>query len=187
MKLVETGGSPCTRLLVCLDLQRASLPDGVETERDTRRSIANCSRVLAHAREWDWSILHVHARHPGDGWRSRPIEGLEPWATEPVMTRAGLSAFANPSFRELLRGADRAQLILIGFSWSSSCLATVLSARDRGIAVTVVQDAMDDPQRSTGEADSLQGPAQILAAHFSRMVSTDEFIGRPPLRLVASR
>ena len=194
LRLVGAEGTPRPSLLVCLDLQRSAISRQGEREgaaaglgRETREGLSNCRRVLAHAREQDWSIVHVHRKGRTDGGMSRPIERLEPRPTEPVMTRDGPSAFACRHFRDLLRGADRVQLILIGFGWTTSCLATVFAARDRGMGVVVVEDAMGEESEPADDEGRAQAAARILARRFARMATTDSMVGNPTLRLAASR
>ena len=75
---------------------------------------------------------------PADG---RPIEGLEPLVSEPVVYRRGVSAFSSSAFRSLVAGFG-CELVIIGYSMSSSCLATAMVAYDNGLAVTLVEDAV---------------------------------------------
>ena len=189
MTLVDATGAPVRRLLVCLDLQWLNAPVGSDPgARTAHGRIANSRRVLAHAREWDWSICHVHGRETPQSRPSRPIAGLEPRPSEPVMTRDGVSAFSSWSFRELVEGASGAQLVIIGFSWPSSCLATVFSARDRGLAVVLVEDAIGVAASWGPEARAVEAAARAMAATFAALTTTDALVGRrPPLRLVAAR
>ena len=190
LRLVGQDEEPRPRLLVCLDLQRSAISasgSDATVGRETREGLANCRRVLGHARGQDWSIVHLHHKGGTDGGMSRPIEGLEPRPTEPVMTRDGPSAFASRHFRDLLRGAERVELILIGFGWTTSCLATAFAARDRGMGVVVVEDAMGEDSDPADDGGRAQAAARILTGRFARMTTTDFIIGNPTLRLAASR
>lgn len=179
---LAASGRHRPRLLVCHDLQQASLPgDGAVTPSRAQRALGNCRRILRHARAWDWSIVHAHRRLSGSG--GRPIAGLAPRPSEPVMTRQGLSAFSNPSFRDLVGGAREAQIVLIGFCLASSCLATLFSAYDLGLLTLLVEDAVTTGREAAGaHAESL---AKTIAAPFAEFSSTDDLIGaRPAPRLV---
>ena len=80
------------RLLVCLDLQRASLAHRRSAGADG--CVVNCRRVLAHARHADWRVVHVHSKMECPD-EARPIEGLEPLVSEPLVYRTGISAFSS--------------------------------------------------------------------------------------------
>jgi nicotinamidase-related amidase len=134
--------------LICLDLQRDYVVPG-----RPRYSIANtevaatCAQVLGLARDEGWRV--VHSQYRGDAvapWPRElfgaPIEGLRPLVSEPVYFRRGLSAFANPGFTAELRGARGADVYLIGFSLSDTCLATALAGVDEGLSLTLVEDAV---------------------------------------------
>jgi len=186
MRLIKTAGAPTHRLLVCLDLHQAALPGEDEAwEGHVRRCVANCRRVLGHARAWDWSIVHVH---PRSAFRTpaAPIAGLEPRPTEPVMLRDGVSAFSNLSFRALAAGARRAEMVLIGLSFSASGLATLFSAHDFGLPAVVVEDAVCAEPAAGSRSWSSEALLLEIAAPFARTVSADQLIGSlRALRLVA--
>jgi nicotinamidase-related amidase len=177
VNLTSVTGRRRPRLLVCQDLQQASVPEGEpQASVHVRHVIGNCRRILNHARAWDWSIIHIHRRHASAG--DHPLEGLAPRLSEPVMARRGLSAFSNRSFRELVGGAPQAQIVLIGFCLASSCLATLLVAHDFGLFTLLVEDAV-----STGaetEGGRIEVLARSIAAPFSAITLTDELIGRRP-------
>ncbi len=167
------------RLLVCLDLQQAFAPDGPGVRAGAAGCVENCRRILDRARGWDWSIVHSHRRTGLERTVSPPVRGLEPRATEPVMTRQGLSAFSSGSLRALVEGAREVELVVIGLSFATSGLATLFSALDLGLSVVLVEDAVGPPGT---EQAALQ-----IAGPLARLVSTDRLIGQEtPLRLVSS-
>src|SRR5690606_17134955 len=86
-------------LPVCLDLQQASLAHGRGLMGDD--CVINCGRVLRHARVCGWQVVHVHARQ-ADSEATRPIAGLEPLTTEPLVYRSGVSAFSSRVFRQMV-------------------------------------------------------------------------------------
>lgn len=189
MNLVHCQDRARHRLLVCLDLQRAFLPAGRDpgAARAVHRRIGACRRLLDHAREWDWSVAHLHRRITSDPQLARPIEGLEPLPSEPVLVRDGVSAFASRTFRELVQGAFDAELVLIGFSLSASCLATVFDANDRGLKTVVVDDAVWAASAGVFASSAVEPIARALVAPYAEQTSTDQLIGaRQPLRLVAA-
>lgn len=180
MNIVAASGQPTPRLLVCLDLQQANAPNEADLEdEDLRRKLANCRRILDHARAWGWDIVHVHSRHP-EGPLTKPIRGLEPRPCEPVMARSGVSAFSCRSFTELVDGALGAEIVLIGFCLATSCLATLFAAHDRGLATLVVEDAVAAAPRAATPPGLVEAAARTIAAPFARAVSTEQLVGRRP-------
>ena len=116
---------------------------------------------------------------------SRSFEGLEPSPTEPVLYRTGLSAFSNRAFRQSVRAAHDAELILIGLSLTPSCLATALAAYDHKISVTLVEDTLcGGPDDSLG-IEAIDIVSRSIVAPFARIVRADELIDlRRGLRVV---
>ena len=164
------------RLLVCLDLQRVSL-----AHRDTAdRCVINCRRVLAHARDENWRIVHVHSRK-ADRQDNRPIEGLEPLTSETLVYRTGVSAFSSRVFRQLVKGLD-CELVIIGYSMSSSCLATAMVAYDNDLAVTLVEDAVSATPLDPVTRDAIEVVARQIARPFVGLTTTSDLLG--PTRLL---
>ena len=164
--------------LICLDLQRDYVVPG-----RPRYSIANtevaatCARVLGMAREDGWRVVHSQYRAETVApWPRElfgaPIEGLRPLVSEPVYFRRGLSAFANPGFTAELRGARGADVYLIGFSLSDTCLATALAGVE-GLSLTLVEDAV-------GATEELAAAdvARIILKPFVQLDSSRRLIAR---------
>ena len=187
MNLVANSGRPRPRLLVCLDLLEVNAPADEDPELTRIRiRLLNCRRVLEHARAWGWGVVHVHRRSRCDLGPSRPIRGLEPLPCEPVMTRDGFSAFSSKSFCELVAGAHEAQVVLIGFCLASSCLATLFDAHDRGLDATIVGDAVAATPLAAVCPAQAEPVVRSIAASIAAAVSTDQLVGRAPLRLVSA-
>jgi nicotinamidase-related amidase len=179
VNLVATSGRPRPRLLLCLDLQEAHAPQGEGEEAEAvRLRLINCRRILDHARAWGWNIVHVYRRHGPLSGLSRPIEGLEPLPSEPVMARDGVSAFSCRSFDELVEGAHDAEIVLIGFCLASSCLATLFGAHDRGLSAVFVEDAVSAAVQADASQQALEPVVRSIVASFAQVMSTDQLIGR---------
>lgn len=174
------------RHLLCLDLLSSELPP--EDPRQPPRfnsPIENSRRLLHHARAAGWQVTHVHRRAMLDT-SARPVQGLEPLPSERVLYRTGLSAFSNRTFRKAVQ-TQRAELIILGFSLSASCLATAMVAHDWDLPVTVVEDVFQQPSADASRIDALHAVARSLAGPLVRMASTESFTGpRRHLRLVAA-
>lgn len=161
------------RMLVCLDLQRASM--GHRRASGPDACIVNCRRVLAHARHADWKVVHVHSRQACPE-ESRPIEGLEPLPSEPLVYRNGVSAFSSNAFRRIAGRAAR-ELVIVGYSMSSSCLATAMVAYDRNLTVTLVEDAVSSTPLDAVTRDALEVVARQIARPFVGLTTTGELLG----------
>lgn len=160
------------RLLVCLDLQQASLAG--RTTPDAR--IVNCRRVLTHARQAGWQVVHVHSKMACPT-QARPIEGLEPLPREPLVYRSGVSAFSSPAFRRIV-GRRGCELVIIGYSMSSSCLATAMVAYDNDLTVTLVEDAVSATPLDAVTRDALDLVSRQIARPFVGLTTTGELLGR---------
>ncbi|MFN3522304.1 MAG: isochorismatase family protein [Phenylobacterium sp.] len=163
------------RLLLCLDL--LTPPSASDVEAVSPVFVANCRRVLDHARGAGWPVVHVHAA-ASFGAGARAIDGLELLPSEPLYHRLGVSAFSSPEFRGLVRANPQAELIIVGASLDSTCLATALAAFDRGMAAALVSDAVSVSPKEREGLDGLEQIVRALAAPFVRFVSTDVLVGR---------
>lgn len=106
------------------------------------------------------------------------MDGLEPLPSERLVYRTGVSAFSNRAFRQAVKAQPEAELVIAGFSLSSSCLATALTAHDWGLTVVLTSDAV------LGEGEQ---PLRSVVAPFVRIAAADELIDvRRGLRLIAS-
>ena len=166
------GRAPRERLLVCLDLQLGSLP----ADHAPDRCIVNCRRVLAHAREAGWRVVHVHSRK-ADAGEARPIPGLEPLLSEPVVYRSMGSAFSSSAFRRIVAGMANGDLVIIGYSLSASCLATALIAHDNDLAATLVEDAVCSNSLNEETRRALGVLARQMARPFVTLSATDAVVG----------
>jgi nicotinamidase-related amidase len=176
---------PQARHLVCLDLLRSGAWPEPGLEPSLARRIDNCRRLLMHGRMMGWVITHVFD-HTARSKRARAIEGLEPLQIEPVLYRTGVSAFSNRMFRESVEGALETELVILGLSLSPTCLATALAARDRGVGVALVEDALSGSANAAAGIDAIQTLSQSISAPFLKIARTNELIDvRRGLRVVS--
>jgi len=153
--------------LICLDLQRDYVVPGRPRYVPANAGVVEaCRRVLGHARQAGWRVVHSQERHETAPTLmfGAPIEGLQPLVTESVFFRRGLSAFANPAFASKLSEARGADVHLIGFSLPDTCLATALAARDEGLSLTLIEDAI-----GTGAAASTAEAARAVLEPHARL------------------
>jgi nicotinamidase-related amidase len=159
--------------LICLDLQRDHVvPGRPRYAAENAQVAAACVRVLGHARDAGWRIVHSQLRHDDSaGWPrelfSAPIEGLRPLITEPVFFRRGLSAFADAGFASEMRAARGHEVFLVGFSLADTCLATALAGVDEGLSLTLLEDAV-----GAGATPALAMATRMVIERFVRLSSS---------------
>jgi nicotinamidase-related amidase len=179
-----TRPAPSRPWLICLDLQRDYVVPGRPRYAAANTDVAAaCARVLDLARDEGWRIVHSQLRYeatalwPGELFGA-PIEGLRPLISEPVYFRRGLSAFASQGFAAELRAARDADVYLIGFSLTDTCLATVLAGVDQGLSLTLVEDAVGASEElaATDIARAILKPFVQLASSRRLMASRLEVI-----------
>lgn len=188
MTFIRARNEPVHRLLVCVDLQQSSMGRGrSETSAPIESCLANCRRLLRHARDEDWSIVHSYRRPPGSKLMSPPLPGLEPKLSEAVMPRSGISAFSNRSLRWLVEGARDAQLVLAGFCLGPTGLASLFSAHDLGLPALIVRDAVCPEPGAERSSANLEAAIWDMATPMASTVSTDKLLGRQAfLKLVSA-
>jgi nicotinamidase-related amidase len=144
-----------------------------------------CRRLLLHARWRGWEITHVHPRSASRA--ARPVEGLEPLPSERLVYRTGVSAFSNRSFRQTVKAQPETELVIAGFSLSSACLATALTAHDWGLPVVLAADALLGDPTSPNAAGETERSLRSVVAPFVRIAMADELIDvRRGLRLITA-
>jgi hypothetical protein len=179
-------GAAGPRHLACIDLvesfERAAAP---ARPADEIRRIHNCRRILNFGRASGWTISHV-LDHSVRRRRMRAIDGLEPLQIEPVHYRTGVSAFSNRRFRESVEDQAEMELVILSLTLSRSCLATALAARDRGVAVALVEDVVRGSPDASAGLDAIQTLSHSLAAPLVTILQTDDLVDmRQRLRVVS--
>lgn len=171
------GRAPQDRLLVCLDLQQASLDQRGGAGPD--RCIVNCRRLLNHARQEGWRIVHVHTRQASRR-AARPIAGFEPLPTEPVIYRTGLSAYSSSAFRQMAESGG--EIVVVGYSLSAACIATALIAHDQGVGVTIVEDALSAAPMDPDIRYAMEAMSRQVGGPLMELTSTGALLG--PVKLL---
>jgi nicotinamidase-related amidase len=165
------------RHLVCLDLVEEA------AEADQRR-VDCCRRVLIFARSAGWTITHLHPKTAGSR-APRPLLGVGPLPTEPVLYRARVSAFSNRSFDRIVKEQTDAEMVILSLSLSSACLGTALYAYDLGVPVILVEDALSGSSEDLSGLEAIETVARSIVAPFVQVLRADDLIEpRRGLRLV---
>ncbi len=122
--------------------------------------------------ESDW-IANLLRRHAA--MRGSPGAELDPRVhrvSDVYFAKAARDAFTNPALDAYLRRAEIDRLIVFGVMADACVRATVLGARNRGYAVTVVREAV-----GTRGDEAREGVLAQLAEAGARVVSVEEAIG----------
>jgi hypothetical protein len=166
MHQLTKAAAAAARHLVCLDLvEGASPPD--------QRRIDSCRRVLTFARCAGWTITHLL---PKTLRPQRPLLGLAPLPTEPVLYRAGASAFSNRSFDRIVKEQTDGEMVILSLSLSSACLGTALYAYDLDVPVILVEDALLADRQDRSGLEAIETVARSIVAPFVRIVRVEDLI-----------
>ncbi len=151
---------------------------------------ARVAQVLAWARSVGVPVIHIHHDdpRPESGFRlaipgGQPMPCAAPLPGETVLVKHQSSAFAGTGLAEILhaRGIDR--LIVMGAAINYCVSSTIRAARDAGLAVDLVEDAVFGfgiPLHSGAEVDAgtiLRATLATLGAGFARRITADALTG----------
>ncbi|HET9656627.1 MAG TPA: isochorismatase family protein [Kineosporiaceae bacterium] len=182
MTTYDVTGSVPTALLV-IDVQESF------RARDSWRAISNpriaddVNLLVTAARARGEQVIWVVHAEPGTGGVFDPvsgyvrlIEGLEPAAGEPVLTKVVHNAFTTTNLQLLLTAAGIRRVVVCGIRTEQCCETTARLASDLGYEVVFVTEAtatMPVPHRDLPETASLE---EILAD--PRTLSSQQIIAR---------
>lgn len=125
-------------------------------------AIANMARLLAHARQHQIPVFYtaqtgnqlrsdrgLQADLWGPGMQAiseheQIVAALAPRENEQVLRKHRYSAFQRSPFEEMLREAQRDQLLITGVYAHIGCLATAVEAFQRDIEAFIAADAVAD-------------------------------------------
>jgi nicotinamidase-related amidase len=172
-------------MLVCLDLREPVVDHSHEPEALSERWRLHARQLLDHARDSGWAIGHLLLAKPSaEASRWRAIPGLRPSPSEPVFYADKSDPSGNDAFSRFVAHHGRAEVLIMGVSAASACLATALSLTLNGRQVAVAKDATTT---SPVEWKGLQALASLPARSGGtlRLEPTSRFIERAPeLRVI---
>src|SRR3954454_24591524 len=172
-----------TPILINIDIQREyTTPGRPFYLNGIEPSLANCRRLLAHARRHRWPVIHVrHLQNRGHLFDeemefSRFVEGFEPLASEPVFTKAKLSCYSDDGFARMMESAYHDQVYVAGYNSLMCCLSTLVEAFHRGHRLNYVADA--SLARATKHADEqvAHRHATDILSIYANVVATDQVL-----------
>jgi nicotinamidase-related amidase len=151
---------------------------------------ARVAQVLAWARGAGVPVIHIHHDdpRPESGFRlaipgGQPMPCAEPRPGEKVVVKHQSSAFAGTGLAGMLRARGIDRLIVLGAAVNYCVSSTVRAARDEGIAVDLVEDAVFGfgiPLDTGAEVDAdtiLRATLATLGAGFARRITADALTG----------
>lgn len=151
------------------------------------------ARLVAAARTAGDLVVWITHAEPGSGGVFDPangfvrvIEGLDPIAGEPQITKTSVNAFTTTNLQQQLTEHGVRDLLVCGIRTEQCCETTARVAGDLGYGVTFVADATttSDIAAAPGIAalsarDIIERTVSVLAAReFASIATTDEVVGR---------
>lgn len=130
-------------LVVCLDLQRAFIASGPWLAPNAPNALLGCARLLSHARNHAWEVVHCYLRPARGLWNAHdavsalPLNGFEPRVNEVVLERTTLSAYGHKAFAALLAAAPNQTAIVASLNATFGFLATAFDAFEHGHRLVV--------------------------------------------------
>ncbi|MGV9600852.1 cysteine hydrolase family protein [Streptosporangium sandarakinum] len=189
--------------LVVIDVQESfrQLPDWEFVSQPD--IVGQVNRLATAARAQDQLVVWVLGSRPGAGTVFDPalghvrlMDGLEPHAGEPLITKTAHNAFTTTNLHQILTGHGIRRLTVCGIRTEQCCETTTRIASDLGFDVDFVTDAtattpiphrdapqdlpfaqlVDDP-RTLGVADVIARTEYALAGRFAAIRTVGELAG----------
>lgn len=175
--------------LVLVDIQNDYFADGRWPVDKMLQVSANAARLLEHARQKGWEIIHIHHEIPSDeapffrpGTKGAEIhESVVPNSGERVILKHRPNSFQDTDLHQVLEDKSISDMVICG-AMSQMCIdATARAAADFGYTVTVVEDACGAKEQVFNNQEV---PAPLvhaafmapLAMTYARVVGSEEFL-----------
>lgn len=148
-------------------------------------------RLRAACRAAGWPVLYVNDAHPEDSgeftswpphcvmgtWGARIIDELQAGPGDIVFHKDAMSFLAHAPAEHMLTGFDASHLYMAGVATEYCVQACALDARARGLAVTVIQDAIAGVDMHEGDADKALSAMRQAGVAFADTASLLEELG----------
>ncbi|WP_035843542.1 cysteine hydrolase family protein [Kitasatospora azatica] len=145
--------------------------------------VPQVNRLVEAARANGDLVVWVLHSEPGSGTVFdpelgfvHPIEGLEPAAGEPVVTKTSHNAFTTTNLQQLLTVHGVRELVICGIRTEQCCETTTRVGSDLGYQTVFVTDATATHPIEHWDAPAGRSLDEILAD--PRTLSTDQIIAR---------
>ena len=156
-------------------------------------SIENCKKMLTHARENAWRIIHVQHSNGPSAPRFNPnepffkfVDGFEPLVGEEHYVKNDFSCYSNTELSsrmdEIASGTDE-KIYMIGYNSVMCCLSTLEEARRRKHKITFVSDASLAKDIGIGNEEAMHEVMLKLyqAKTLAEIKKTAEILPQPSL------
>ena len=176
----ETGETP---LLIAIEIQREyTTPGRPYFMEGIDESLENCRRILAHARDQNWTVAHVRHEQPGSVFgqshtATQFVKGFEPLPHEYLFTKGNFSCYSDPGFEKFMETSRPEQVYLIGYSSPMCCLSTIVEGYHRGHELSFVTDASLARATPNAEEKTAHMHATHIISFYANLVETSEVIG----------
>ncbi|MFG3437514.1 isochorismatase family protein [Nonomuraea sp. NPDC047897] len=172
-----------TRALIVIDVQKSflQLPDWRHTSRPD--IVTQVNRLAEAARSAGDAVVWVLGARPGSGSVFDPargfvslMDGVEPLAGEPVITKNAHNAFTTTNLQQYLTQRGIRKLTICGIRTEQCCETTARLASDLGFDVDFAIDATATTPIPHREAPDDVPFAELV--HDARTLGVDEIIAR---------
>lgn len=175
-------------VLILVDVQREYVAEGRPFFLKTiGPSLENLRKLLAHAREQGWKIIHIRHQQNAECFTygseySLPIEGFEPQDGEYSLVKSNFSCFSSREFQSLMDKWRHEDIIVAGYGATMCCLSTMIDAHHRGHEFTFVRDATCARRTARFDEQDIKERVIDLIGAFGRLADTAEILGKtaPP-------
>ncbi|KNB51388.1 cysteine hydrolase family protein [Streptomyces caatingaensis] len=175
----NTGNS----VLLVIDVQESFRQRANWAATSNPDVVRNVGRLVDAQRAKGEPVVWILHSEPGSGTVfdpergfNRPIEGLEPAAGEPVLTKTSHNAFTTTNLQQLLTQQGVHEVVISGIRTEQCCETTARVASDLGYDVTFVTDATATHPIEHRDAPAGRSLDEVLAD--PRTLTTDAIVAR---------
>jgi nicotinamidase-related amidase len=172
-----------TRALIVLDIQESFRQASRWQAVSNPDIVAAANRLVDAARSAGDLVVWVLHSEPGSKTPFDPqsgfvrlMDGLQPLAGEPILTKTSRNAFTTTNLQQLLTAKGIRELVICGIQTEQCCETTARLAADFGYDVTFVTDATATFPIPHRDAPAERSYDEVLAD--PRTLRTDEIVTR---------
>lgn len=169
-------------ILVVIDIQKEyNTPGRPFFLKGIAPSLEKAGRLLTHAREHQWKIIHVQHLQEGsifndpDGYGDF-IDGFHPLPGEEHVIKNNFSSYSSEKFIQLTHDISDQRLIVIGYGSTMCCLSTIIDGYHRGHKYVFVHDASWSKSGGELTEESRHLHATETLRTFSDVQTTDQIV-----------
>ncbi|MEK7859387.1 MAG: isochorismatase family cysteine hydrolase [Elusimicrobiota bacterium] len=166
------------RLLVVIDIQKEYQTPGRPYHiAGVEASLANAERLLVHARQRGWPVVHVKHLQDGEVFGRRSpysdyIAGFEPRPGESEYVKGDYSCYSSPEFAARMKRHLADEVVVIGYGSTKCCLATIVDGYHRDQKFLFVRDASNAKRSEAFDERSLHAYATDILASYAKITDT---------------